>query len=33
LGLSVVKSIVEMHGGEIEVASTVDGLTTFTIKL
>ena len=33
LGLSVVKSILEMHGGEIEVASTVDGLTTFTIKL
>jgi len=33
LGLSVVKSIVEMHGGEIEVASTFDGLTTFTIKL
>jgi signal transduction histidine kinase len=33
LGLSVVKSIVEMHGGEIEVASTVDGLTTFIIKL
>ena len=33
LGLSVVKSIVDMHGGEIEVLSTIDGLTTFTIKL
>jgi signal transduction histidine kinase len=23
----------DMHGGEIEISSTVDGLTTFTIKL
>jgi signal transduction histidine kinase len=22
-----------MHGGDIEVSSTVDGLTTFTIKI
>ena len=33
LGLSVVKSIMDMHGGEIEISSTVDGLTTFTIRL
>ena len=31
LGLSVVKSIVEMHGGAIEVESTQEGLTTFTV--
>jgi signal transduction histidine kinase len=33
LGLSVVKSIVDMHEGEIDVLSTIEGLTTFTIKL
>ena len=33
LGLAVVKSIMDMHGGEIEISSTVDGLTTFTIRL
>lgn len=33
LGLSVVKSIVEMHGGEIEVESSPNGLTTFSIIL
>jgi len=31
LGLSVVKSIVEMHGGRVEVNSNEDGLTTFTV--
>lgn len=33
LGLSLVKSIIEMHGGEIEVSSTTNGLTTFIIKI
>jgi signal transduction histidine kinase len=33
LGLSVVKSIVEMHGGEIEVESKKDGLTVFTVVI
>jgi signal transduction histidine kinase len=33
LGLSVVKSIVEMHGGEIEVESKEDGLTVFTVVI
>ena len=33
LGLSVVKSIIDMHGGEIEVESKTDGQTTFTVKL
>ncbi len=33
LGLSVVKSIIDMHEGEIEVSSTIDGITTFTIKI
>jgi signal transduction histidine kinase len=33
LGLSVVKSIVEMHGGEVDVESKPDGLTTFTVKI
>jgi len=33
LGLSVVKSIIDMHGGEIEIESKTDGLTTFTVKL
>lgn len=32
LGLSVVKSIVEMHGGEIELESKPEGFTTFTIN-
>jgi heavy metal sensor kinase len=33
LGLSVVKAIVEMHGGEIEVESDENGTTVFTIVL
>lgn len=33
LGLSLVKSIIDMHGGEIEVSSTTNGLTTFIIKI
>jgi heavy metal sensor kinase len=33
LGLSVVKSIIDMHGGEIEIESKPDGLTTFIVKL
>ena len=33
LGLSVVKSIVEMHGGEIEIESNQEGLTTFRVIL
>jgi heavy metal sensor kinase len=33
LGLSVVKSIIDMHGGEIEIESKTDGQTTFTVKL
>jgi two-component system, OmpR family, heavy metal sensor histidine kinase CusS len=33
MGLSVVKSIIEMHGGEIEVESKPDGLTTFTVTI
>jgi signal transduction histidine kinase len=33
LGLSVVKSFVEMHGGQVEVESRVNQGTTFTIRL
>lgn len=33
LGLSVVKALVEMHGGRIDVASTLGEGTTFTIAL
>jgi len=33
LGLSVVKAIVEMHGGDITVESNSNGLTKFTIKI
>jgi signal transduction histidine kinase len=33
LGLSVVKSFVEMHGGRVEVESQVNQGTTFTIRL
>jgi signal transduction histidine kinase len=33
LGLAIVRSIVEMHGGEIEVASVVDEGTIFRIRL
>jgi heavy metal sensor kinase len=33
LGLSVVKAIIEMHGGDITVESNPDGLTKFIIKI
>lgn len=33
LGLSVVKAIVEMHGGEVNVESNSDGLNIFTIVI
>ena len=33
LGLSVVKAILEMHGGDITVESNSNGLTKFTIKI
>ena len=33
LGLSIVKNVVQLHGGEIEVASTVGQGTTFTITM
>ncbi len=33
LGLSVVKSIVQMHGGGVEVNSNMDGVTTFTVVI
>jgi len=33
LGLSVVKAIIEMHSGEIEVESNPDGFTKFIIKI
>ena len=33
LGLAIVRSIVEMHGGEIEVASVIDEGTIFHIRL
>lgn len=33
LGLSVVKSIIEMHGGSVEVESSGNGQTTFTVTI
>ena len=33
LGLSIVKAIVERHGGRVEVSSPAGGGTTFTIRL
>jgi len=33
LGLSVVKSIVDIHGSEIEVQSSEDGFTEFTVVI
>lgn len=33
LGLAVVKSIVELHGGQIEVKSLENGITTFNVIL
>lgn len=33
IGLSLVKSLVEMHGGNIEVESEVNNGSTFTIRL
>ncbi|MBW4615524.1 MAG: sensor histidine kinase [Desmonostoc vinosum HA7617-LM4] len=33
LGLSVIKTLVDLHGGQIAVESKVDAGTTFTIRL
>ncbi len=33
IGLSIVKSLVELHGGSIQVASTVDQGTTFHVRI
>jgi len=33
LGLSVVKSIISLHGGEVEVISVINGKTTFSLIL